>query len=98
VRKALIAIAGVVIVVVAAGAALLTSPTLAKKGIEWTCGTVTPRCVVRMRGMGHVWFLKENLPRAKHWYALAAAAGEPAAMFHLAWMCPSSDQLRQMAV
>lgn len=85
-RKALIAVAGVVLVVLAGGYVFLTSPTLAEKSIEWTCGTVTPRCVVRMRGMGHVWSLKDDLPRAKRWYELAAAAGDPPAMFHLAWM------------
>jgi hypothetical protein len=86
VRKVLIAVAGVVILVVGAGVAFLTSPTLAEKGIEWTCGTVTPRCAVRMRAMGHVWSMKEDLPRARRWYALAAAAGDPPAMFHLGWM------------
>jgi Sel1 repeat len=84
-RKVLIAVAGVVVLVVGGATALVTSPALAEKSIEWTCGTVTPRCVVRMRGMGHLWSLKENLPRARHWYALAAAAGDPPAMFHLGW-------------
>jgi len=86
VHKALIAIAGVVVVLGGAGVAFMTSPALTEKTIEWTCGTVTPRCAVRMRGMGHVWSMKENLPRARHWYALAAAAGDPPAMFHLGWM------------
>lgn len=85
-RRVLIAIAGVVIVVIGGGVALLTWPPLAEKSIEWTCGQVTPRCIVRMRAMGHVWSQKDDLARAKRWYELAAVAGDPAAMFHLAWI------------
>lgn len=85
-RKVLIAVAGGVVAVLGGSYAFLTSPTLTEKSIEWTCGTVTPRCIVRMRAMGHVWSKVDDMPRAKRWYELAAAAGDPAAMFHLAWM------------
>jgi hypothetical protein len=63
-RKFLIALACVVVLLVGGGA-LLMSPVFMEKSIEWTCGKPTPRCVVRMRAMGHVWSLKGNLPRAR---------------------------------
>ncbi len=85
-RKVLTAIACAVVVIGGGGAALLMSPTLAEKSIEWTCGTVTPRCAVRMRAMGNLWSGKGDLKRASLWYQQAAIAGDRAAMFHLAWI------------
>jgi hypothetical protein len=78
-------ILGSVVIAVALAFFAVTSPWVMEKSIEWTCKEPTERCIVRMRGMGHVWSHKDNLDRAAHWYRLAAEAGDPAAMFHLGW-------------
>lgn len=83
-RKFLIALACVVVLLVGGGA-LVMSPWFMEKSIEWTCGKPSPRCFVRLRPMGHVWSLKDNLPRAQIWYERAALGGDVPAMFQLGW-------------
>lgn len=64
----------------------LTLPAVMEKNFEWTCGAATTeRCVIRMRGMGHVLSYKGNLDRAAFWYRRAADTGDVASMFHLGW-------------
>jgi hypothetical protein len=84
-RKVLIAL-GALIVVGGAVFYALTLPAVMEQSFAWTCGTATTeRCIIRMRGMGHVYSGKDNPERAAHWYRRGAEAGDPAAMFHLAW-------------
>lgn len=84
-RKALI-ILGSIAAIAVLGFFTITSPRVMEKNIAWSCQVPTERCLVRMRGMGHVWSSKDNLDRAAHWYQRAAEAGDPAAMFHLGWI------------
>jgi hypothetical protein len=84
-RKVLVALGALI---VAGGAVLytLTLPAVMEKNFEWTCGAATTeRCIIRMRGMGHVYSNKGNPELAARWYRRGAEAGDPAAMFHLAW-------------
>jgi hypothetical protein len=76
-----------------AGAVILTpvvllSPPAGELLIRLTCRMepLTPRCVVRMRAMGHVWARFGWLDRAIMWYGRAATEGDDtAAYFHLGW-------------
>ena len=80
--------AAFVLLLVAAGTAMFTVPQISEKALEWTCSLKAPSesCVKRMRAMGHVWSLKNNLEKAKVWYTRAAEHGDVPAMFHLAWI------------
>ncbi len=87
VRRILL-IAGILfgLVVVFFGAEFLF-PQIVEAELKLTCPMTAPsaNCQVRMVSMGHVWALRGNLARAAVWYSRAAEAGNPAAMFHLAW-------------
>ena len=87
VRRILL-IAGILfgLVVVFFGAEFLF-PQIVEAELKLTCPMTAPsaNCQARMVSMGHVWALRGNLARAAVWYSRAAEAGNPAAMFHLAW-------------
>lgn len=80
--------AALVALVVVASAVIygMSQPALMEKFVEWTCDRPTERCLVRMRALGHLWSRHQNLERAAHWYRQGADAGDPIAMFHLAWL------------
>ena len=62
---------------------------LIEKKLEFECSgasAASEACMDRMRAMGHVWSYKGDLARAQFWYAKSANAGDPKAMFHLAWV------------
>lgn len=87
--RRLFVIAGVLVcLLIAGGAALLFVPEVTEKQVELTCSMTAPSegCQSRMTAMGHVWSIKGRLDRAAIWYQRAAEAGDPVAMFHLAWI------------
>jgi len=76
---------GLLAVVVAAN---FQFPQITETALKMQCSMTAPseNCQKRMVSMGHVWALKDNLARAAIWYDRAAQAGDPFAMFHLAWV------------
>lgn len=61
---------------------------LAEQKLQRDCPADPPddSCIPRLRGMGHYWSTRGELPRSIGWYERAAKAGDKNAMFHLAWV------------
>lgn len=67
---------------------IVFAPPTSELIINLTCRDTppTPKCVVRMRAMGHVWAQLGWLDRAITWYRRAATEGDdPGSYFHLGW-------------
>lgn len=84
-RKFLLAAVACILVIAGAVTAVATIPHLNEQAVRLTCGEATPRCLVRMRSLGHQWARHGAFDRAAAWYGRGAEAGDPIAMFHTAW-------------
>ena len=62
-------------------------PWVADWGLDAYCpaGNTYPECIGHERAMGHIWSTRGDLESVALWYERAAEAGDPRAMFHLAW-------------
>lgn len=65
--------------------AWIASPFPTEIILPLACPEPTQDCLVRYRAAGHVWSNRGDYEGAQKWYRLSADAGDPAAMFHLAW-------------
>ena len=64
-----------------------TLPHIVGLAIAATCPLpLSENCQNRMRALGHIWSRRGNPERAAQWYERGAQAGDPSAMFHLAWV------------
>ncbi len=66
-------------------ALILVPPIVAEVTLPFVCRQPDSSCLVRYRALGHVWSSYGLTSRAQHWYEQGAEAGDPIAMFHLAW-------------
>lgn len=69
---------------------IAASPWLSETKLAWDCpeteAAPSDDCLKRMRAAGHMWSRLSNLSKAEHWYLRGSKAGDPIAMFHLAWV------------
>ncbi len=79
---------GVVLVLALAGAGLYAflSPGALEWRVENACSQMTGDCPTRVRALAHLFANKGETARALLWYRKGAEAGDPASMFHYAWM------------
>lgn len=84
-RKFVLAALACILVIAGGVTAVATIPHLNEQVLRLTCGEPTPRCLVRMRSLGHQWARHGAFDRAAAWYGRGAEAGDPIAMFHTAW-------------
>ena len=87
--------------------ALTFSPQLSEEMLEWDCpeaeASPSEDCLKRIRAAGHVRSQLSHMPEAERFYLRGANAGDPIAMFHLAWVYEElasefvKDRARQIA-
>ena len=79
-------IGGMLAIIAAAGFLYGALPWINEINMAVTCSEPSPSCLVRARAQGHVWSNRDDLDRARKWYAWGAEQGDSKAMFHLAWV------------
>lgn len=77
-------------------ALILAPPILAEVTLPFVCRQPDSSCLVRYRALGHVWSSYGLTSRAQRWYEEGAEAGDPIAMFHLAWTYQNESEDRAM--